>query len=242
VANSSAARTAGRTAAKRAPPKPAPRARLDVDERRAQLLALGLAMFSERSYDEVSIDDLAAAAGVSKGLLYHYFPTKRDLYVAALDAAAQDLCAQTVVSPDVGPPEQRLVRGLATYMDFVDQHGKAYVALMRGGIGSDPEVASILEQTRTAFAARILEALPRDQAQEPFVALALRGWIGFVEATSIEWVARPAAHRDDLVELLASMLVPALACATGIAGRARPLPPRPERARPPERTPRRKPR
>src|SRR5579871_6959824 len=97
---------------------PAPRkraARLDVDERRAQLLSLGLAMFSERSYDEVSIDDLARAAGVSKGLLYHYFPTKRDLYVAALEEAARRLVDATT-QDRAGTPEERLRRGLGTYL------------------------------------------------------------------------------------------------------------------------------
>src|SRR4051812_38658798 len=97
---------------------PPPRSRLDVDERRGQLLELGLAMFSERSYDEVSIDDLARAAGVSKGLLYHYFPTKRDLYVATLELAAQRLLDATITDR-TGTPEVQLRRGLSTYLDFV---------------------------------------------------------------------------------------------------------------------------
>ncbi len=60
------------------------RARLDVEERRKQLVALGNELFSKRTYDEVSIDELARAAGISKGLLYHYFPTKRDFYIATV--------------------------------------------------------------------------------------------------------------------------------------------------------------
>src|SRR4051812_45882941 len=88
-------RTGRRPGGPPAPRKRAPRARLDVDERRAQLLSLGLERFSERSYDEVSIDDLARAAGISKGLLYHYFPTKRDFYIAALAQAAEQLLAAT---------------------------------------------------------------------------------------------------------------------------------------------------
>ena len=71
------------------------RARLDVDERRRQLVELGLDLFGSRSYDEVSIDELAAAAGISKGLLYHYFPTKRDFYVATVREAAAQLVART---------------------------------------------------------------------------------------------------------------------------------------------------
>ncbi len=205
---------ARRTKAAAAPPPPpsnppsAPRARLDVDERRAQLLALGLAMFSERSYDEVSIDDLARAAGVSKGLLYHYFPTKRDLYVAALGHAAGRLLDETTLDR-AAPPDERLRRGLETYLDFVAQHGKAYVALMRGGIGSDPEVAAIVEQTRSTFAARILEDVPHE-IDKPLVRIALRGWIGFVEATSLDWVKDRAVSRDALVALLSAVLFDAV--------------------------------
>src|SRR5262249_32887979 len=144
----------------RAPKRP-PRTRLDVDERRAQLLALGLAMFSERSYDEVSIDDLARAAGVSKGLFYHYFPTKRDLYIGALGQAARGLLEATTADRR-GTPDERLHRGLETYLDFVARHGKAYIALVRGGVGSDPEIARLLEETRSTFAPRILEDVPHD--------------------------------------------------------------------------------
>jgi AcrR family transcriptional regulator len=165
-------------------------------------------MFSERAYDEVSIDDLARAAGVSKGLLYHYFPTKRDLYVAALAESARRLLAETATSPDVSP-EERLRHGLTTYLDFVERHGKAYVALMRGGIGSDPEVAAIVEDTRRTFAARILEGVP-SESQKPLVQTALRGWIGFVEATSLDWVAEQAVRREELVELLAGVIVDAV--------------------------------
>ena len=197
----------------------APRARLDVDERRAQLLALGLTMFSQRSYDEVSIDDLARAAGVSKGLLYHYFPTKRDLYVAALRQAAQQLVDETTTARGA-PPEERVRKGLETYLDFVERHGQAYVALMRGGIGSDPEIAAILEETRSTFAARILEDVP-PAIVSPLLRTALRGWIGFVEATSLEWAAHRAVERDALVALLTPVLFDALARVVSVVAEAR---------------------
>jgi AcrR family transcriptional regulator len=122
--------------------KKPPRARLLVDERRAQLLALGLQLFGERSYDEVSIDELAREAQISKGLLYHYFPTKRDLYTAALRHAAQQLLDETMPPPEL-LPEERARRGLETYLAFVERHGPAYVALMRGGLGADREIVPI---------------------------------------------------------------------------------------------------
>ena len=71
--------------------EPGARARFSVDERRAQLLELGLRLFGDRSYDDVSIDDIAREAGVSKGLLYHYFGSKRVFYAACVEHAAASL-------------------------------------------------------------------------------------------------------------------------------------------------------
>src|SRR4051794_34416347 len=87
--------------------RPPARTRLEVDERRAQLLELGLGLFSARPYDDVAIEDLAAAAGISKGLLYHYFPTKRDFYAAAIGEAARRLLDATIPREE-DPPLERL--------------------------------------------------------------------------------------------------------------------------------------
>ena len=182
-----------------------PRARLLVDDRRAQLLALGLRLFAERSYDEVSIDELARAAGVSKGLLYHYFPTKRDLYTAALRHASQQLLDETLPPVDL-LPEERARRGIETYLTFVDRHGPAYVALMRGGLGADREIANILEEARSTFARRILDALP-EGIETPLLRAAVRGWIGFVEATSLDWLAHKQVERGRLLSLLTGLLI-----------------------------------
>ena len=108
---------------KRRETKP-PRARLDVDERRAQLLALGLDLFSERAYDAISIDEIALAAGISKGLLYHYFPTKRDFYAAAIREASRQLLEFT--RPDESaPPIERMRRVLDAYLAYVERRGPA---------------------------------------------------------------------------------------------------------------------
>lgn len=201
-------------AEKAAPP---PRARLDVDERRAQLLSLALGAFSERSYDEVSIDDIARAASVSKGLLFHYFPSKRDLYVAALGQAARQLLEETTTAP-TGTPEERLRRGLDTYVDFVERHRKAYSALVAGGVGSDPKVAALLEETRSTFAARLLAHIP-DVQPGPLLQAALRGWVGFVEAASLDWVMRREGRREDLVDLLAAVLFDVVARVAALPAR-----------------------
>jgi AcrR family transcriptional regulator len=190
----------------------APRERLDVDERRAQLVALGLELFGQQSYEDVSVDALAKAAGVSKGLLYYYFPTKRDLYVAALAHASGKLLEETRTDPALRSGE-RVTRGLQTYLDFVDRHGPAYVALMRGGLGSDSQVAAILEQTRRTFVDRVAEGMP-PAAVTPLVLTALRGWIGFVEATALDWAAHRAVPKEALVSLLSDLLFATLGRAT----------------------------
>src|SRR5688572_2802564 len=115
-----------------------PRQRLDVDERRAQLVELGLSHFGGKAYDEVSIDDIAQAAGISKGLLYHYFPTKRAFYVACVRSAAAHLFAMTE-TPEDTPPLERLTRGLDAYLDYVRAHRRAYATLMRSGAAVDRE-------------------------------------------------------------------------------------------------------
>lgn len=186
----------------RAPRRSAP------DERRAQLVELGLRLFSERSYDELSIDDIAREAGISKGLLYHYFPSKRDYYVETVRAAAQLLLDRT--DPDIGPEPEALLAGLEAYLTFAEDHASAFVALMRSGVGHDAEVAGVLEATRARYVTRIAERLGvTDPA--PRLRIALRGWVGFVEAASLEWLERRELERDVLRDLLAQMMLATLA-------------------------------
>jgi len=182
--------------------------RLDNDERRAQLLALAKKAFSDRSYDEVSVDDLARVAGISKGLLYHYFPTKRDLYVAGLRGIADELVdAITRVANEL-PPVERVRAAVDAYLEHITRHSRAFVALMRGGIGSDPEVASVVESVRARLYQRFLAGSPFATmvAGDARFETAVRGWLGFVEAASIDWCASPRLSRTELRDLLCQIL------------------------------------
>lgn len=173
---------------------PEPRARLAEPERRAQLLALGRTIFTERSYDAISIDDIAEAAGVSKGLLYHYFSSKRDFYVAVVDEAARQLLETTAPEPDLSPPEQAQ-RGIDAYLDFVEAHSTAYTTLLRGGVGNDPEVAARVEGTRETLIARMMTNMGLE-APRPVFRFLIRSWIGLVEAASIDWIERREVGRE----------------------------------------------
>ena len=189
-----------RSAAAAATSPPVPRSRLDVDARRRQLLALGTALFGSRPYDEVSIDEVARTAGISKGLLYHYFPTKRDFYVATVREAAAELVARTKRPEQMMNPLERLRTGLDAFFDYVAEHGAAYENLLRSGIGSDTEVAQILDETRETFSARLIEKLA---VRDDLGRLALRGWVGFVEAATLGWLgSRDRVSRDALRDMV----------------------------------------
>ena len=211
--------------------EPEPRARLGLDERRAQLLMLGRKLFSERAYDEIQIDDIAEAAGISKGLLYHYFGSKRGFYVATVREAAEALLAATVTDAALPPPE-RAQRSMEAFLDFVEQHGGAYVALLRGGIGTDPEVLAIVDGTRNAFIDRFVTNLGL-AAPRPVFRLAARSWVGLVEAASLDWVERRAVDRATMLRFLLETLYQILFIALRMDPEApitlEPLPPSPER-------------
>jgi AcrR family transcriptional regulator len=166
------------------------RFRLSTDARRQQLVALGIEIFSERPFDEVSIDDIAAAAGISKGLLYHYFPSKRDFYVAVVRFAAGEMEALTEPDPELAPLE-------------------------RLGAALDPAVAAIVEDVRQAMTARLLADVPGAGAGDPpaAVRVAIRGWLGFVEAASLDWLDHGGLDRAELRDMLVATLTGALGTA-----------------------------
>jgi AcrR family transcriptional regulator len=184
------------------------RERLGVDERRAQLVALGLERFGARPYDEVSLDEIAEAAGISKGLVYHYFPTKKDYYAATVVEGARRLLEMTDVPPDA-PASEVLARGLDAYLRYVEAHGPAYAALLRSGVGVDPAIARVVEDTRATFIARLTAGLGASgfvAANEAAARVAMRGYIGLVEAACLDWLDHGGVTREALAALLARAL------------------------------------
>lgn len=194
------------------------RTRFPIDERRSQLVRVGLQEFSRRPYDAVSIDEIAAAAGVSKGLLYHYFPSKRDFYIAVIEAAATELREVTEPEPELGEIE-RLRVSLDAYLAYVEQHAEAYVALMRGGIGSDDQIRRIVDETRDVVVGRVFSRLGLNGEPSPILRLTVRGWIGYVEAASLDWLERRDASLEELRDLLVTSLVVLMGIAQDLASR-----------------------
>ncbi|MFE2298959.1 TetR/AcrR family transcriptional regulator [Streptomyces sp. NPDC059445] len=173
------------------------RRRMGVEERRQQLIGVALELFSRRSPDEVSIDEIASAAGISRPLVYHYFPGKLSLYEAALQRAADDLAGRFVESRE-GPLGTRLLRVMRRFFDFVDDHGPGFAALMRGGpaVGSSTTNA-LIDAVRQAAYLQILSHL--DVEEPPArLELVIRSWISLVESTALIWLDGRRIPRGEL--------------------------------------------
>jgi AcrR family transcriptional regulator len=192
----------------------APRTRLDPEARRSQLVGLGLRMLSTRPLDKVAIDDIAAEAGISRGLLFHYFPTKRDFHVAVAQAAAQDLLDRTDPDPDL-PLIGRLRAGVEAFVDHVTDNRDAYVAFIRGSSGGDPQLLQVYEATRTAFTDRVLDGLGVTSTVPPRLRAAVRGWVALTEEVTVDWLSSGALERDEVISLIDDALVALVTMAVG---------------------------
>lgn len=208
--------------------------RLDTATRRQQLLATGAALFATQPYDEVWVDDVARTAGISRGLLYHYFGSKRGFLSAVVEQEAATLLAVTEPDDRLPPPE-RLRAVLDAYLDYVRAHPHGYRALFRGALGADTAIRSIVDGNLARQQERVLWAVVGPgPAPEP-VRLAVRGWLSFLVAVCLDWLENPVLDRTAVRELCADTLTGALG-ASGHRAPAteRPAPHADRRAAPPD--------
>jgi AcrR family transcriptional regulator len=183
----------------------APRRRLGHDERRAQILSCARRLFSQRSYDAVSTTEIAAQAGVARGLLHHYFGTKRDLYLEVV----RDLVRMpTNPVPLPGPGrglELMLAQSVDRWLEMLERNRGTWLAAIGGrGLGRDPEVEAILDGARERAVDRLIEALGDEEtvSQTPQLRAVIRAYSGFAEAASVEWLERGRLSRRELAALL----------------------------------------
>lgn len=176
-----------------------PARRLGPDARRAQLVGVGLALMKTMPFDEVTAEIVARAGGVSKGLVFHYFPTTRDLQVAVLRAATAELLADLDVGEGL-PPDERLRVGLDAFMRYIEQHPASYQAVVRRA-GSDERLLEVFEDTRTAVVGIVAATLGLSELP-PGLRLAIRGWIAMVEECVLHWLSDRPVPREELVEFL----------------------------------------
>ena len=162
------------------------RTRLTPDERRAQLVALGVAFLADNPLDELSIEDLSARAGVSRGLLFHYFGSKPGLHREVVRTARDSMLHATEPVADL-PPLERLRDTLARIVAFVREHRGTFYSLVRGVASGDEEVRSVVEEARGEQAERVTAVfLELGVPDGPLLRIALRSWIAFAEEALVE--------------------------------------------------------
>jgi AcrR family transcriptional regulator len=192
------------------------RRRLSTGERREQLLGVGARLFSESPYDDVWIEQVAEIAGVSRGLLYHYFPTKRDFFAAVVERESERMLAMTAPVPGV-PVRAQLAAGLDAYLEYVRAHAHGYRAFHRADAAGDSAVRRVYQRALAAQERQVLAALAADpefgRAAEgrPEVRLAVRGWLAFTTAVSLEWLRGGDLTREQVRDLCARALLGVLA-------------------------------
>jgi AcrR family transcriptional regulator len=185
------------------------RVRLTPAARREQLLTLGVQMLATRTLEELSVEDLAEEAGISRGLLFHYFRNKQEFHRAVVSYATANMVDLT--EPDTSlPPLEQLSGVLEKYLDYVTDHYDVYTCLIRGHARSTEELFTIVEETRLTFANRVRDNLHLlGMAYDDVTYLAIRGWLAFVEEVVVKWVPERTVPREEVLRLFATSL-PAL--------------------------------
>lgn len=189
------------------------RTRMSPDTRREQLLDLGVRLLSTRALDELSIDLLAEEAGISRGLLYHYFGNKQDFHRAVVRRAADEVIRVTAPDHSLGTVE-RLAQGLEAYVDYVQANFAVYSTLVHGAASGNELLRDIYADARSALTGRIFESVDElGLVDGPAVRLLTNGWAAMVEEVVLSWVPEQQVSKDELLGLLGGAL-PALLAGT----------------------------
>ncbi len=185
--------------------------RLGVDERRRQLLDAGARLFAQSSFEEISMRQIAEAAGVSKPLLYHYFPSKNELFIAAMTDAATEL--QRLIEPSgEGPPVEQLTASLDAYLAWIEENSDTWSKLMQSA-AELPEARELLEGFRAQTMTMALVQLTGRREPRPALRTAIKGWLGFMDAAILDWTQGRDLSRDELRNLLLAAFVSSLLAA-----------------------------
>ncbi len=185
--------------------------RLGVDERRRQLLAAGAKLFASHAFEEISMRQIAEAAGVSKPLLYHYFPSKDDLFIAAVTEASSEL--QALIEPSgKGTPVEQLTASLDAYLGWIEDHGETWTKLMQSA-ASLPAARELVEGFRERTLELALAQLTGRRKPRPALRTAIKGWLGYMDAAILDWTRARDLPREKLRELLLAAFVSSLLAA-----------------------------
>jgi AcrR family transcriptional regulator len=209
--------SASRRAAGKAQPKTRarePGKRLSSSERRAQIIEAVEELFKTRPYGEIGVPEVAQLVGITQGLVYHYFPSKEALLVAAVKLRARELLRFCL--PDKGRPFlDQVETAVKGYIDYVEAHSLAYANLFKGPSVAEPAILRICEQTRLALIDHFLDALGLVRLPLAATRLALRGYIGYSETIILHWLERRQVPRAAIERMCFAGIASALKAGLG---------------------------
>jgi AcrR family transcriptional regulator len=185
--------------------------RLDVDERRRQLLELGAELFTSNRYEDLSMSRIAADAGISKALLYHYFPSKQAFFEETLGTWAEQLRERTEPDPEL-PAAEQLAHSLGAFLALVEENAAAYRNLIASALGT-PEIRELVDSVRQHTAERILAALYEQSPPPAKARIAVKGWLWFMDGACLDWIEHRDVEREELRDMLLGVLMGALVAA-----------------------------
>ncbi len=185
--------------------------RLQVDERRRQVVEAGSRLFAEHAFEEISMRQIAEAAGISKALLYHYFPSKIELFKAAAADRAAEL--ERLIEPSGrGTAFEQLIESLDAYLAWIDENARAWTKLMQSA-AMLPEASEFLEGFRIRTLEQILRRLIGRRKPRPVLRNALNGWLGYVDAAILDWTEAGDLSPDQVRDLIVAAFGAALLAA-----------------------------
>jgi AcrR family transcriptional regulator len=174
--------------------------RLEPQLRREQLLDIGAAMFAEMSYEEVMMEEIAARARVSRATLYHYYPSKREFYVAIFKRASKHKLARA--NPDPRQPLlEQLATGLEAHIQWFADHPFEAIAINRGALSDDPAIQAIITEELNVVGQRLIDKLVAEGRVRDVTEIAVEGWLAFVRTACVKWVQSQEISRADLTEM-----------------------------------------
>jgi len=184
----------------------AKRTRLTPEARRAQLIDLGVEMLATRRLDELSVELIAQAAGISRGLLFHYFSSKQEFHLEVARAAAAEMIRRTEPDPAL-PPVDALRAAIGAFVDYVEENPDNYKSLVRGAVSGDADMRAIFDTTRATMAQRVIDVIAGQGVRlEPRAELVVHGWVALVEECVVRWLDTGSIEREQLLEMLTKSL------------------------------------
>ncbi len=176
--------------------RPTDRHRLSADDRRRQLLGIGLSQLVKTPIQDLSMDSVATEAGISRGLLFHYFPTKTDFYRECVAAAGRRILRTTAPDPETDGPDQ--VRTMLRLMlEQIDRRREFYLRLVHGSPCPGQDVLGVHDTLRATTTDRVVAALGLTQRAERDV---VHAWWAYVEDRALTWSATAPGRRTESVD------------------------------------------